>query len=148
MSISGMSDRSAFSQITGTRSGYLARIRSASDFLFSAFLGERHAGEVSNESHRGARHDAAEAGDIPMRIRSIQVVVCVCRQYSKWGNMGQKYMNMKVTPPFPNRPPHNEALPHGDSVGSLSTGQRVRPKINADGGDTMHGRTHRAGAPP
>ncbi len=30
-----MSDRSAFSQITGTRSGYLARMRSASDFLFS-----------------------------------------------------------------------------------------------------------------
>ena len=36
LSMSGMSDRSAFSQITGTRSGYLARIRSASDFLFSA----------------------------------------------------------------------------------------------------------------
>jgi hypothetical protein len=34
--MSGMSERSAFSQITGTRSGYLARIRSASDLRFSA----------------------------------------------------------------------------------------------------------------
>jgi len=33
--MSGISERSAFSQITGTRSGYLDRIRSASDFLFS-----------------------------------------------------------------------------------------------------------------
>jgi len=35
LSMSGISERSAFSQITGTRSGYLARMRSASDFLFS-----------------------------------------------------------------------------------------------------------------
>mmetsp|Transcript_8138 Transcript_8138/g.16569 ORF Transcript_8138/g.16569 Transcript_8138/m.16569 type:complete len:100 (+) Transcript_8138:466-765(+) len=33
--MSGISDRSAFSQITGTLSGYLALIRSASDLRFS-----------------------------------------------------------------------------------------------------------------
>ena len=38
LSISGMSLRSAFSQITGTRSGYLARMRSASDFRFSVSI--------------------------------------------------------------------------------------------------------------
>ena len=38
LSISGISERSAFSQITGTRSGYLARIRSASDLRFSVVM--------------------------------------------------------------------------------------------------------------